>query len=98
MATVQVNFHSCDYCQKVVFDLNPEFERSSKYLLALKDQIDRGAWGKEGLPESGEDKADLASRGLLFDITYDDICAGAAAGCQFFKSLMEKEWISLVQI
>lgn len=98
METVQVSLHSCDYCQMVVFDLNPKFERLAKYLHALKDQMDRGAFGKEPLPENGEKEEDMASKGSLFDITYDDLCAGAAAGCQFSKSLMEDEWISRVEI
>jgi hypothetical protein len=98
MESVQVNLYSCDYCQKVVFDINPEFERLTTYLYALKDQVNRGALWKEPLPESGEQEEDMASRGQLFDITYDDLCAGAANGCQFFKDLMEDEWISRVEI
>jgi hypothetical protein len=98
MESVQVNLHSCDYCQKVVFDIKLEFERLTTYLYALIDQVNRGALGKEPLPKSGEQEEDMASKGQLFDITYDDLCAGAANGCQFFKDLMEDEWISRVEI
>jgi hypothetical protein len=60
--------------------------------------MDRGALWKKPLPESGENEEDMVGEGSLFDITYDDLCAGVAAGCQFFKSLMEDEWISRVEI
>ena len=99
METLQVNLHSCAYCQKVVFDLVPESERTATYLLALKDQMNRGVLGREPLPDRGRrDEENMGDRSPLFDITYDDLSAGAAAGCDFFKNLMEDEWISRVEI
>ncbi|KAI1749902.1 heterokaryon incompatibility protein-domain-containing protein [Xylaria castorea] len=36
----------------------------------------------------------MAEDGSLFDVTFGELCTGAAAGCQLFKWIMNDEWIS----
>ncbi|KAH7112428.1 heterokaryon incompatibility protein-domain-containing protein [Dactylonectria macrodidyma] len=36
----------------------------------------------------------MAERGALFDVTFGELCTGAAAGCQLLNWIMDDEWIS----
>ncbi|KAI0535350.1 heterokaryon incompatibility protein-domain-containing protein [Xylaria digitata] len=36
----------------------------------------------------------MAEKGALFDVTFDELCIGAAAGCRLFNWIMGDEWIS----
>ena len=36
----------------------------------------------------------MAEKGALFDVTFGELCTGAAAGCQLFNWIMDDEWIS----
>lgn len=95
MDVVQIQSHSCDQCQKVVFDLRHEFERSNKALSDLNDQLEKGTLGANLQPETNQtDETNMAERGELFDVTFGELCTGAAAGCQLFNWIMGDEWIS----
>ena len=92
MDVVQVQTHTCDHCQKVIFDLRPEFERSAKVVYDLADQLERGLFPQA--ENNQEDQTNMAERGELFNVTFDELCTGAAAGCQLFNWMMDAEWIS----
>ncbi|KAI1279987.1 heterokaryon incompatibility protein-domain-containing protein [Xylaria sp. FL0933] len=95
MEAVQLQTHSCEYCQKVVFDLRDQFAKSSKALLDLEDRLNNGTLGTSPLPKTKEkDEEDMAERGALFDVTFGEFRAGAAAGCELFGWIMDDEWIS----
>ncbi|KAK4691159.1 hypothetical protein P7C71_g5781, partial [Lecanoromycetidae sp. Uapishka_2] len=95
MDVVPFQTHSCDQCQKVIFDLNSEYEGSTKAVLDLADQVEKGAFGAIPRPETNErDETNMAKKGLLFDVTFGELCTGAAVGCQLFKWIMDDEWIS----
>ena len=95
MDVVQSQTHSCDQCQKVIFDLRDEFEQLEKKVLDLKDQLEKGTFGANPLPETDQkDETNMAERGTLFDVTFGELCTGAAAGCQLFNWIMDDEWIS----
>ena len=95
MDVVQVEPHSCDQCQKVVFDLRHEFEKSEKALSDLNDRLEKGTLGANPQPQTNrKDETNMAKRGALFDVTFGDLCNGAAAGCQLFNWIMDDEWIS----
>ncbi|KAI0433591.1 heterokaryon incompatibility protein-domain-containing protein [Xylaria sp. FL1042] len=95
MEAVQLQPHSCEYCQKVTFDLRRSYEKSTKALLSLEDQVKNGTLGESPQPETNkEDEANMAGRGALFDVTFGEFCAGAGAGCQLFGWIMDDEWIS----
>ncbi|KAI0911866.1 hypothetical protein F4824DRAFT_494559 [Ustulina deusta] len=36
----------------------------------------------------------MAEKGVLFDVTFGELCAGATAGCHLFNWIMDDEWIS----
>jgi hypothetical protein len=95
MDVVQFHPHSCDQCQKVIFDLRPELEKSAKAVLDVKEQLQKGNMGANPKPEtSQEDETNMAKEGALFDVTFGELCTGAAAGCQLFNWIMGDEWIS----
>ena len=51
--------------------------------------------GAESRPEiDWKDEENMAKKGVLFDVTYGELCTGAAAGCQLFCWIMDDEWIS----
>ena len=77
------------------FDLRPKFEKSAKALYDLKDQIEKGTLGANSkIERTQKDETNMAERGALFDVTFGELCAGAAAGCQLFNWIMDDEWIS----
>ncbi len=92
MDTVQFQTHSCDQCQKIVIDLRERHEKLTQALLVLKEQLDAGTLGTNPPPK--RDEKNMAERGALFDVTFPELCAGAAAGCQLFNWIMEDECIS----
>ena len=95
MDTVQFQTHTCDHCQKVIFDLRDEFERSAKAVFDLQDQLESGAFGVNPQSENNQkDETNMAERGELFNVTFDELCTGAAAGCQLFNWITDAEWIS----
>ena len=95
MDVVQFRLHSCDQCQKVIFDLRHESEELDKALLDLEDKLMKGTLGKNLFPEINKnDEANMAEKGALFDVTLYELCNGAAAGCQLFNWIMDDEWIS----
>lgn len=95
MDVVQFRLHSCDQCQKVIFDLRHESGESDKALLDLADKLMKGTLGKNLFPEINKnDEANMAEKGALFDVTLYELCTGAAAGCQLFNWIMDDEWIS----
>ncbi|MCJ1401284.1 hypothetical protein MMC11_004496 [Xylographa trunciseda] len=95
MDVVQVQTHSCDQCQKVIFDLRHEFEKTVKALFDLKDKLDKGTLYANLQPETNqEDETNMAEKGALFDVTFGELCTGAATGCQLFNWIMDDEWIS----
>ena len=88
MEVVQFQPHSCDQCQKVIFDL-PQSEKLRKAVSDIEDQL------KEGTSETmQQDETNMAEKGSLFDVTFGEICTGAAAGCWLFNLIMDDEWIS----
>ncbi|KIW88153.1 uncharacterized protein Z519_11264 [Cladophialophora bantiana CBS 173.52] len=91
---VQLQTHSCDQCQKVVFDLRQGFEKSAKAVYDLAGQLERGPLGANPQPETNQPNENMAEKGALFDVTFGQFCAGAAAGCQLFNWVMDDEWIS----
>ena len=89
MDVVQFQLHSCDQCQKVVFDLRHQFE------VDLEDILERGTSGANPQPKTNQkDEMNMAEKGALFDVTFGELCTGAAAGCQLFNWIMDDEWIS----
>jgi len=95
MDVVHLQTHSCDQCQKIVFDLRQEFEKAMKAVYDLKDQLEKGTLGAKPKPESTEkDEENMAEKGVLFDVTFGKLCTGAAAGCQLFSWIVDDEWIS----
>lgn len=95
MDVVQFQTHSCDQCQKVIFDLRHEFEKAKKAVLDLQDQTEKGTFGANPKPETNQkDETNMAEKGALFDVTFGELCIGAAAGCQLFNWIMDDEWIS----
>lgn len=95
MDVVQFQTHSCDQCQKVIFDLHHETEKSAKAVFDLEDQREKGTSGANPQPETNrKDETNMAEKGALFDVTFGELCTGAAAGCQLFNWIMDDEWIS----
>ena len=95
MDVVQFQLHSCDQCQKVVFDLHRQFEKSAKAVFDLEDQLEKGTSGANPQPKTNQkDETNMAEKGALFDVTFGELCTGAAAGCQLFNWIMDDEWIS----
>jgi hypothetical protein len=95
MDVVQFRTHSCDQCQKVIFDLRHEAEKAEKVFVDLKDKLEKGTLGANARPESNQkDETNMAKKGALFDVTFGELCTGAAAGCQLFNWIMDDEWIS----
>ena len=98
MDVVQFQLHSCDQCQKVVFDLRHEFEESANTGFDLKDQLEKmekGTFIANPQPVTNQkDETNMAKKGALFEVTFRELCTGAAAGCQLFNWIMDDEWIS----
>jgi hypothetical protein len=95
MDAVQFQTHSCDQCRKAIFDLRHIFEKTERAVLDLVDQIEKGTLGANPPPQTNEvTEKNMAEDGALFDFTLDELCTGAAAGCQLFKWIMDDEWIS----
>ena len=95
MDAVQFEPHLCAQCQKVVFDLRPEFEKAEKATFDLHDKLEKGTLFVKSQPETNQrDEMNMAEKGALFDVTFGELCSGAAAGCQLFKWIMDDEWIS----
>jgi hypothetical protein len=95
METVQFQQHSCAECQRLVIDLRESFEESAKTLLDVHEQLKEGTFFTKPRPKRDvSDDANMAKRGLLFDVTLDELCAGATAGCRLFNWLLDDEWIS----
>ncbi|KAM7194690.1 Heterokaryon incompatibility protein (HET) domain containing protein [Naviculisporaceae sp. PSN 640] len=93
MDPIHFQTHSCDNCQKLVFDLCEDYVQSAKRVIELAEQIDNGTFPKprEDTPE--EEHEDMSRKGVLFSITLDQLWA-AADGCKFFNTLLDDEWIS----
>ncbi|KAK4455314.1 hypothetical protein QBC34DRAFT_481428 [Podospora aff. communis PSN243] len=85
--------HSCDQCQKLVIDLRASYEKSSRALRDLHLRWRQGTLGSTPAPEK-EDSSNMAEQGVLFDVTFADLCAGAALGCQLFDWILDDECIS----
>ena len=54
MDVVQFQTHSCDQCQKVIFDPRHEFEKSAKAGFNLEDQLEKGTLGTNPQPETSQ--------------------------------------------
>ena len=96
MDVVQFQTHSCGQCQRVIFDLRHEFEKPAEALFDLEAaQLDKGTFGKSSKPETNhENETNMAEKGSFFDVTFGELCTGAAAGCQLFSWIVDDEWIS----
>jgi hypothetical protein len=92
MDVVHVQTHSCEHCQKIIFDLRHQFEEVEKAVLDLQDQIEDETFSQPKTAE--ENHVNMAAKGVLFDVTYPELCAGAAAGCRLFCWIVDDEWIS----
>jgi len=95
MDVAQFQAHSCDQCQKIIFDLRPEYEKSAKALSDAMHRLERGTLGANPLPETRQkDENNMAEKGALFDVTFGELCSGAEVGCLLFSWIVDDEWIS----
>lgn len=95
MDVVQFQTHSCDQCQKVIFDLHHEFEKSAKAVFDLKDQLEKGTFSANPQPKTNQkDEANMAEKGALFDLTFGELYTSTTAGCQLFNQIIDDEQIS----
>ncbi|TRX96824.1 hypothetical protein FHL15_002130 [Xylaria flabelliformis] len=95
MDVVPFQTHSCDQCQKVVFDLRRELEKAEKALLDVQERLEKGTLGgAKSESETKQEDANMAEKGALFDVTFSELCTGAEAGCWLFNWIMNDEWIS----
>ena len=51
---MQFQTHSCDQCQKVIFDLRHKFEKAAKAVFDLEDQLKKGTFGANAQPENNQ--------------------------------------------